>query len=134
VSHTARFGHQRFIPALLAALTSTVVALLLSGAATPAQASGAPVAPVSSPSCQTSGSSSVIAVGLTNGTKLLSDTDLQVCVTGSLTVTFAGDPATGCAAHGLCGYAGTETWQPGGLGDLNVSRFEHRRTRPRTSS
>jgi hypothetical protein len=126
VSHAARRGHHRLVLALLAALTSTVVALLLSGTATPAQASRAPVAPVSSPSCQTSGSSSVIAVGLTNGTKLLSGTDLQVCVTGSLTVTFAGDPATGCAAHGLCGYDGTETWQPGGLGDLNVSRLEHR--------
>ena len=39
-------------------------------------------------------------------------------------MTFAGDPATGCAAHGLCGYAGTETWQPQNGGDLALATFE----------
>jgi hypothetical protein len=139
VSHADRRGQHRVVLALLKALGCAGVALLLSGTAAPAQAARAipaqaaratPAqaarAPVSSPNCRNSGMSSIIAVGFTNGTKLLSDTDLQVCVTGSLTVTFAGNPATGCAAHGLCDYAGTETWQPGPLGDLNVSRFEHR--------
>ena len=44
-----------------------------------------------------------------------------MCVTGRVTVTFAGDQATGCAAHGLCSYSGTETWEPQGVGDLGVT-------------
>lgn len=46
----------------------------------------------------------------------MSQTDIPVCVTGRLTVTFSGDAATGCALRGLCGYAGTETWQPQNAG------------------
>ena len=46
---------------------------------------------------------------------------MPVCVTGGLTVTFAGDPATGCAAQGLCAYAGTETWQPQGSGEVSIA-------------
>lgn len=67
------------------------------------------------------GSSSVVLIG--TGSKLVSQTDAPVCVTGGLTVTFAGDPTTGCAARGLCGYAGTETWQPEGVGDLAVATY-----------
>ncbi len=121
-SRADRPGQHRSVPVLLTALAcaAIVVALL------PSAAAHASPAPASAPNCRDSGSSSIISIGFTNGTKLLSDTDLQVCVTGSLTVTFAGDPATGCAAHGLCGYAGTETWQSPGLGDLDVSRLEHR--------
>jgi hypothetical protein len=29
-----------------------------------------------------------------------------------------------CSHHGLCGYAGTETWQPAGPGDITVSTYE----------
>ena len=136
VSRADRPGQYR----VLSALTCAAVGLLLAGTATPAQATPAtpaqasPATPAQASrapaaqgtSCRNNGSSSIIAIGPANGTKLLSDTDLQVCATGALTVTFAGDPATGCAADGLCGYAGAETWQPGAVGDLDVSRFEHR--------
>jgi hypothetical protein len=53
--------------------------------------------------------------------KLISQVDVPVCVTGSVTVTFAGDQATGCAAQGLCSFSGTETWEPKGTGDLGVT-------------
>ena len=59
------------------------------------------------------------------GAKLVSETDLPVCVTGRLAVTFAGDPATGCAAQGLCAYAGTETWLPQGPGTVSIATFTH---------
>lgn len=75
--------------------------------------------------CSSSGSgSSIFLYG--SGVKLVSETDLPLCATGRLTVTFAGDPAAGCAAHGLCGYAGTETWQPQNVGDVAISTFEQR--------
>ena len=67
-------------------------------------------------------------------TKLLSETDLALCATGRLTVTFAGNPATGCAARGLCGYSGTETWQPQGVGDLSISTLEQRGRRHTTAT
>jgi hypothetical protein len=59
---------------------------------------------------------------------------MSVCATGRLTVTFAGDPVTGCAAHGLCGYAGTETWQPQDVGDLAFATFEQRGRRSTTAT
>jgi hypothetical protein len=66
------------------------------------------------------------------GTQILSDLDLSACVTGRLTVTFAGDPAAGCATEGLCGYSGTVTFSPGtgDVGDLNIvtSRRHGRRS------
>jgi hypothetical protein len=73
-------------------------------------------------SCSSSSGSSAFLYG--SGGRLVSQTDMSVCATGRLTVTFAGDPATGCAAHGLCGYAGTETWQPQNGGDLALATFE----------
>jgi hypothetical protein len=74
---------------------------------------------------------SVSVFGLASGQKLVSDTDVPVCVTGQLTVTFAGDQAAGCAGEGLCAYSGTETWDPQGPGDVNIltlSRRGHRFT------
>lgn len=59
---------------------------------------------------------------------------MPVCVTGRLTVTFAGDLAAGCAARGLCEYAGTETWQPQDGGDLAISTFEQRGRRHSTGT
>ncbi|MGI8714721.1 MAG: hypothetical protein ACR2NR_16385 [Solirubrobacteraceae bacterium] len=56
--------------------------------------------------------------------KPVSETNLPLCATGRLTVTFAGDPGAGCAAHGLCGYAGTETWQPQNVGDVAISTYD----------
>jgi hypothetical protein len=65
------------------------------------------------------GSQSLIS--LTAHAKLVSQTDVPVCVTGRVTVTFAADQATGCTAHGLCSYSGTDTWEPQGIGDLGVT-------------
>jgi hypothetical protein len=59
---------------------------------------------------------------------------MAVCATGRLTVTFAGDLAAGCAARGLCGYAGTETWQPQDGGDLSISTVEQRGRRHSTGT
>jgi hypothetical protein len=68
------------------------------------------------------------------GSTLLSETSLTVCVSGRLTVTFAGDPAAGCAAHGLCGYSGTESFDPDGVGELNIARFSRHGGRYRTAT
>jgi hypothetical protein len=64
---------------------------------------------------------SVSLFGLTGRETLISQIDVPVCVTGRVTVTFAGDAATGCAAHGLCAYRGTEIWEPQGVGDVSVT-------------
>lgn len=53
---------------------------------------------------------------------LISESDVPVCATGRVTVAFAGDPAAGCAAEGLCDYSGTETFAPDGSGDLSLVR------------
>jgi len=45
-------------------------------------------------------------------------------ITGSVLVRFRGDPATGCAARGLCGYAGSVLWTPPPAGSLLI--FETR--------
>jgi hypothetical protein len=66
--------------------------------------------------------------------KLLSETDLRVCVTRRLTVTFAGDPATGCAVHGLCGYAGTDSFEPDGIGEMDVAAYAGRGGHHRTAT
>lgn len=90
-----------------------------------ARARRPPVSRALASGCSSSGSgSSIFLYG--SGVKLVSETDLPLCATGRLTVTFAGDPAAGCAAHGLCGYAGTETWQPQNVGDVAISTFEQR--------
>jgi hypothetical protein len=41
-------------------------------------------------------------------------------ITGDLIVHFHGDPATGCAARGLCGYSGTIIWTPAQPATLSV--------------
>lgn len=83
------------------------------------------------PGCGSSGESSVALYG---GGKVVSETDLPLCVTGHVTVTFAGDPASGCANNGLCGYAGTETWTPQNVGDVVISTFEQHGRRYRTAT
>jgi hypothetical protein len=60
--------------------------------------------------------------------RIVSQRDARVCIDGSVTVRFHGSRRAGCAAHGLCDYAGTEVWHPGG-GDLTlavVERHGHR--------
>ncbi|MGO9961716.1 MAG: hypothetical protein ACLP50_38045 [Solirubrobacteraceae bacterium] len=37
---------------------------------------------------------------------------IPATLTGQLTVGFHGDPASGCAPRGLCGYSGTVAWRP----------------------
>jgi hypothetical protein len=89
----------------------------------PARAAEAAGAPTSSQSCALDTSPGGQFFFSEGGPKLLSETDLWVCATGRLTVTFAGDPATGCAAHGLCGYTGTESFKPKGIGELSVATY-----------
>ncbi len=87
-----------------------------------ARARRPPVSPTFGSSCSTGGESS--GVFFYGGGRLVSETDVPVCATGQLTVTFAGDPASGCSDNGLCGYAGTETWTPADVGDVAISTFE----------
>ncbi len=54
---------------------------------------------------------------------------IPISLAGRLIVRFHGDPATGCAAHGLCGYSGTVLWTPPASASMEI--FEstaHRRT------
>jgi hypothetical protein len=66
--------------------------------------------------CSTSSSSSV---GLPGGAKLLGETDVPVCATGEVEVSFTSDGTTPCA----CAYIGTDAWQPQGGGDLNILSY-----------
>jgi hypothetical protein len=79
---------------LLVALACAGIGLLLTHTPSPARAAQAPAAQTSSGSCGNGGGSESV-FSFTPGTKLLFETNLQVCVTGRVTVTFAGDPPTG---------------------------------------
>ena len=103
-----------------AALICCLGLISLAGSLSPARAGHPRAAPAAS-ACP-GGASGFALYGV--GAKLVSQTDIPVCVTGRLTVTFSGDAATGCALRGLCGYAGTETWQPQNPGDISVSVFQ----------
>ena len=48
---------------------------------------------------------------------------IPVRFTGQLTVDFHGDPASGCAGAGLCGYTGTVSWRPPPTGALEIYAF-----------
>jgi hypothetical protein len=117
--------------ALVAAL-SCIGLLSLADFSPRARATRPPVSGVLTSSCSSSSGSSVFLYG--GGGRLVSERDMSVCATGRLTVTFAGDPATGCAAQGLCGYAGTETWQPQNVGDLAFATFEQHGRRSTTAT
>jgi hypothetical protein len=45
---------------------------------------------------------------------------IPVAFDGRLIVRFHGDPATGCAVHGLCGYSGTVLWTPPARGGVDI--------------
>ena len=47
------------------------------------------------------------------GARVVSVTTLPTSASGELVVSFHGDPATGCARRGLCGYSGTIVLRPG---------------------
>jgi hypothetical protein len=79
-----------------------------------------------------------VASGITRGERLISTTRMSVCASGTVTIDFHGDTATGCAARGLCGYQGSESWSaeapPGALGfgstgllDIDSVSFHGRR-------
>jgi hypothetical protein len=116
-------GRRRWAVALLAALGS-VGLLSLSGFSPRARATRPPASRVSTLSCPSDSGSTTSLFSLGGGGKVLSETNLPLCVVGRLTVTFAGDLAAGCAVRGLCGYAGTETWQPQNVGDMAILEFE----------
>lgn len=50
---------------------------------------------------------------------------VPVRVTGQLLVQFNGDPATGCAARGLCGYSGAVSWLPASAGEIDLLEYRH---------
>jgi hypothetical protein len=52
---------------------------------------------------------------------------IPVRMSGQLTVDYHGDPAAGCAAHGLCGYAGEVSWRPPASGQLEVTELRSHR-------
>jgi hypothetical protein len=125
-------GRRRLALVLLVALAGAGIALLLMRTPSPARAARAGTTQASARSC---GNGSSGEFFFSSGSpRLLSETALTVCVTGRLTVTFAGDPATGCADRGLCGYSGTETFKPEGVGELNIATFAHRGGRYRVAT
>jgi hypothetical protein len=64
-------------------------------------------------------SSSSSSIGLPGGAKILSETDVPVCATGQVEVSFSSDAVAQCG----CGYIGTDSWQPQGGGDLDVLAY-----------
>jgi hypothetical protein len=67
--------------------------------------------------------SSQLSIGFIDPGTPVSITDIPVRVSGGLTLSFHGDAASGCAAHGLCGYSGTIVWQPPRTGNLTIETF-----------
>lgn len=65
---------------------------------------------------------SAISLG---GGDVVAQYDVSVTVTGHVQIDFAGDASAGCAAHGLCGYSGSDTWTPGGQGLLGLVKYLH---------
>jgi hypothetical protein len=92
---------RRMAVAALSVLLLSAVASAHAGAAT---------------ACSSSSSSSI---GVPGGAKILSETDVPVCATGRVEVSFSSDAVTGCK----CGYIGTDSWQPQGGGDLDVLAY-----------
>jgi hypothetical protein len=75
------------------------------------------------------GGSTQTSLGVPFGPGLRAETDVPVRSTGKVVVSFHGDPATGCAARGLCGYSGTDTLDAGARGDLLLGTYRrHGRT------
>lgn len=74
-------------------------------------------------------SSGLILFGALNGHAPVSTTTVPAQIAGHLTVSFHGDPSTGCAAQGTCGYSGTVVFRPGPPGALGLSKYRlHGRT------
>lgn len=71
-------------------------------------------------------SSSQTLFGFSGSGKPVSMTQIPGQLTGDLTVAFHGDPSSGCAAQGLCGYSGTVTLSPGFGAEMVLGRFRKR--------
>ena len=84
-----------------------VLVLVVAGLAGPAQAQN--------------GGGLLIAIG---AGKVVSETNVGARVRGQLVVSFHGDTATGCAAYGLCSYAGTIVVRPRGAA-LTIATLRH---------
>jgi hypothetical protein len=63
---------------------------------------------------------SVVAIYGPGSPKVISTQEIPARFAGLLTVDFHGDPASGCASAGLCGYAGTVAWQPPPTGSVEI--------------
>jgi hypothetical protein len=71
--------------------------------------------------------SDLLAFGGTPDGTAISTTVMPANATGELTVSFHGDPASGCAAMGVCGYSGTVIVRPGGAASLGFTKYRHNR-------
>lgn len=116
---------------------ATVVALVCAGLVAftvPSAGARARAVAAGAAACGRGGSSTIFSYG--GGTRTISEHDVPACVTGRLTITFAGSAAAGCAAEGLCGYSGTETYAPqsDNPGDINVMTVERHGHRSTTAS
>jgi hypothetical protein len=74
-------------------------------------------------------STSLVVFGSLAGSQSVSTTNIPALTSGQLTISFHGDPATGCAAQGICGYSGTLAFRPGSRGEFTVVKYRaHGRT------
>jgi hypothetical protein len=78
------------------------------------------------PAAAAQSSSSVISFGTLNGHQPLSVLNVPEQTSGELTVSFHGDPSTGCAVQGICSYSGTVVFRPGGQGYLSLLTYRLR--------
>jgi hypothetical protein len=72
--------------------------------------------------------SSQFTFGAVGGAQIVSVTTLPASGSGELVVSFHGDPATGCARRGVCGYAGTIVLRPGDTTMAVLTARDRRRT------
>ena len=108
-------------------LLIAVAAAALVGAG-PAQVTAAPAVEGAS-----FGQGSVFSIGAPIGAKDVTESEAPLFVTGTLSVDFHSDPASGCAALAGCMYAGTMVYRPSGGQLLQASyRMHGRRQRVAT--
>ncbi len=74
-----------------------------------------------------SGYSLTVGQGIGTASALSRIMEIPVRLGGELLVRFHGDPGTGCAARGVCGYAGAVSWRPSTPGTLNIFESGSRR-------
>jgi hypothetical protein len=81
------------------------------------------------PSAAQGTGSTTVSFAVSGGGTPIAQFSVPVHFEGQLAVTFRGDPATGCAAAGTCGYSGTVYWRPPSEGSLEIDEFrQHGRT------